>query len=499
MNQNPFQFLLDHVNNAIVLLDDQANTMWFNDTFQEFFGWRHTEIIGRSAELFLEGSSYQHIKGSLVRDDELHSLFKGIVSLKTKQGESLTLQGELIQIDTYLHPYFALIIEVHNEKENIRKLIEAKQAAEEAHKAQSAFLANISHEIRTPLNAIMGLSELLISLGLPPKQEKYAKSIYQSGETLLAIINDLLDLSKMEAGEISLDSVSCDLCQLIEEVILLLVPRTFDKEVTIHFFYPPALPRRVITDPIRIREIVMNFLSNAIKFTDQGYILVSCYPAGSYQGKEIFEIAVSDTGIGVDENFKERIFNKFSQADASSTKRFASTGLGLAICKLIVEKLEGRIGFDSVDDKGSTFFAQIPVQLGVEEEEEFMLPGIRRVLIVEPNEIDRFILSEYCLFLGLEVVAVESVEKAVVAMEKERFRRRSFDLVIYSLQMQEEALHVEIRMHKAKQILFEWEQIFDQYVLVPQEDNAILLPKPTSVLELQKTINKAFKRRAVNG
>lgn len=496
-----FEYLLNHIRNPIIILNEKGQIVWFNEMFQSQFGWSMSELAGHPiAPLFEKGGKPFSIQGLLVKGDKPTSLFKGPVTLADKTGNTVSLEAELIQIDAYTNPFFALILDTRKETDHVKFLVEAKKEAEEAKASQSSFLANVSHEIRTPLNAIMGLSQLLINLGLPPKQEKYARSIYQSGDALLTIINDLLDISKMEAGELKLELIPCDLCQLIEEVVLLLAPKAFEKSLPLHFYYPPTLPRRVITDPTRFREIIMNFLSNAIKFTENGYVLVTCCLKWRHGDQLAFEFAVSDTGLGISEEFKSRIFHKFTQADVSLTKGFAGTGLGLAISKLLVERLGGEIGFDTAEQKGSTFFAILPFSEVKEPPSAPFTPIRKKVLIVDPNEIDRFILTDYCLFLGMEVMGAVSVDQAVELLQVGRFSHANYDLVIHSFEAQDEALFAELELHdNAKALLFEWEQIYDQYETDPEDGEAILLPKPTSVVELREKIHQVFSKAAAHG
>ncbi len=251
-------------------------------------------------------------------------------------------------------------------EERTRELSVAKTHAEQANMAKSDFLATMSHEIRTPMNGVMVMAELLAGANLMPRQQRYAEVIVRSGQSLLTIINDILDLSKIEAGKLDLEQVPISPAGIIDDVISLFWQKASSKNVDIASFVGSDVPEKISGDPVRLNQILSNLVNNALKFTETGYVAISVrvVPDETLTGKQMkLEFSVTDTGIGIAKNKLASVFQEFTQADQTTTRKFGGTGLGLSICKKIVAAMDGFVDVESVENRGSRFFFEIPVQV----------------------------------------------------------------------------------------------------------------------------------------
>ena len=314
---------------------------------------------------------------------------------------------------------------------------ELADRAQAANRAKSVFLANMSHEIRTPMNGIIGMAELLCETALSADQRSYGETIRHSGEALLVIINDILDFSKIEAGKITLHPAPFDLCATLEEVVTLIGATAREKGIAARLDYPDGLPRGFEGDAGRVRQIVMNLVGNAVKFTESGHVAVSVN-ATVEAGRAQVEIAVSDTGIGIPADVLPRIFDDFAQGDERTARRFHGTGLGLAITRWLVRLMEGDIGVDSVEGQGTTFTLRLPLPLATAprrrralgpDERAGALEGLR-VLLAEDNRTNRLVISKLLGTTGCQLAIAEDGEQAVAA-----WRETRPDIVLMDLSM----------------------------------------------------------------
>jgi two-component system sensor histidine kinase/response regulator len=421
---------------AIVVLDNEERILSCNPAFETLYGYKSREVIGAlldplitTEETLSEAKQYTQ----QVMKTTLHAISK-----RRRRDGSL--------VDTEI---FGLPVFIDDEKvgalalyHDISELVRARQEAEQANRTKSEFLANMSHEIRTPLNGVIGMLELALDTSLTGEQRDYLQTSLQSAEALLALLNDILDFSKIEAGRLELEKINFNLRNTVEDVAFTMAKRAQDKGLEMACLVHPDLSSELHGDPGRLRQILVNLVGNALKFTHQGEIVIRAEPIEETANNATIHFSVQDTGIGIPNERQALIFERFTQADGSTTRKYGGTGLGLTISKQLVEMMGGKIGLDSTPGVGSTFwfdikFTKQPLEKKVTAP---LTPGPAnltqaRILVVDDNQTNRVILTKNAEALGSRVDAVASGAKALESLRNAHRTGDPYHVVLLDMQM----------------------------------------------------------------
>jgi PAS domain S-box-containing protein len=399
------------------------------------FGYGAEEAIGERINIDT-GSSPEEEANRLERLKSGET-FSYETRAMTKQGREIDIEVAAAPLHDENSSVVGKICVAHDVTERTRaqaELSAAREAAEAANQAKSSFLAKMSHEIRTPMNGVLGMTELLLETGLTPTQRRFAETVQRSGKSLLAIINDILDFSKIEAGKLDLEHIDFDLRQTIEDTIELLAERAQSKELELACNLPVNLAARVKGDPLRLGQVLTNLVGNAIKFTEEGEVAVSVCTREEDEDTVTLRFEVTDTGPGIGKEAQTRIFENFSQADGSTTRKHGGTGLGLAISKQLVEMMGGAMRVESTPGVGSTFwfevrFEKCPSETAEEPLFRNKLQGVR-TLIVARNATTRGTLNAQMTNWGMKNRSVETPDQAAAQLTSAAARGAPYDIVI---------------------------------------------------------------------
>ena len=334
------------------------------------------------------------------------------------------------------------LLDITQRKEADAALSKAMEAAEAANKAKSAFLANMSHEVRTPMNGVLGMAELLLQTDMSPDQREQLEIIKISADSLMGVINDVLDFSKIEAGKLDLDAIAFDLRSTLDDTMLALAPRAHQKGLELACEVSPEVPPALFGDPGRLRQIIINLVGNALKFTEQGEVVVMVRSARHEVDRELLEFTVRDTGIGIPLEKQALIFEAFTQADVSTTRRYGGTGLGLTITSNLVDLMGGKIWVESRPGAGSAFHFTIPFETRPELPAKAQLRDLAdlkdaTILVVDDNATNRRILDEILVNWGMRPTLVDGGRAALQALARAHYDGRPFTMVLLDYQMPE--------------------------------------------------------------
>ncbi len=428
--------ILVTANEGFWMIDNEANVLHVNDAMCAILGRRREEIMGKTIFDFLDDENRGILEEQLrLREAGQASAYE--MALNRPDGSQvpcLVSGTPLFDGDGNRIGSFALYTDITDRKRMEDELVAAKEIAEEATRAKSDFLANMSHEIRTPMNAIIGMSHLALKTDLSDKQYGYLNKIQTAAHSLLGIINDILDFSKIEAGKLDMESVDFDLEGVLDNLANLITVKVQEKEdLELLFATAQDVPRALVGDPLRLGQILINLTNNAVKFTDSGEIVISTEVLNRDEDRVRLKFSVSDTGIGMTSEQVSKLFNAFTQADTSMTRKYGGTGLGLTISKRLVEMMGGEIWVESEPGKGSTFHFTAGFGRQREKAPRVFAPAAdlrgTRVLVVDDNPTSRGILQEMLESFLFEVTLAATGEEGLAEVAKAS-RDAPFELVI---------------------------------------------------------------------
>ena len=437
--------------------------IYVNPAFEEMTGYTAEEALGRNCRFLQNGDEDQEgaIAGlrEAIREGREHTVvlrnYRKDGTLFWNELSVSPVRNERGDLTHFVGVQNNITLRKRAEEEILRfnetlerrvaqrtfQLEEARKAADEANRAKSDFLANMSHEIRTPMNGVIGMTELLMNSGLDDEQYEYAETLRNSGENLLFIINDILDISKIEAGAMSLEEIDFDLRLELEDTLHALAERAQDKGLELTGFVDLDMPTALRGDPFRLRQILTNLIGNAIKFTEEGEVGLRVELAEETDETVLVRFEVMDTGIGMTEEQQGRLFEAFTQADTSTTRRYGGTGLGLTISRQLVELMGGEVWLESTPGEGSTFSFTARLEKQPEKAQTVLVPrsdlrGLR-VLVVDDNETNRQILEKQVTSWGMNTGLAQDASEALCMMVEAYEEDAPYDVAILDMHMPE--------------------------------------------------------------
>ena len=442
--------VLNATHDGIVVIDERGTIETFNVGAERMFGYRADEVIGHNVSTIVPEPHRSRHDGYLAR--HLQTGESGIMGTerefeaRRKDGGTVWIAlrvGPLDEAGTSPAPsdgrrrFIGVIHDITERKRAEIELRHAKEAAEDAASAKSEFLANMSHEIRTPMHGVLGAIEMLQDTPLSGQQERFLETARTSASLLLGVIDEILDFSRLEAGKLRIEALDFDLRRTVEDVTAMLAQRAHAKKLELACYIAPGVPEMVRSDPIRLRQILVNLVGNAIKFTERGEVVVSVGLVPDEAGESLLRFEVRDTGIGIAKDKQPTLFQPFTQADSSTSRRFGGSGLGLSIARRLVELMRGRIGLDSEEGQGSRFWFTLPMLLSgqsLRTPESRNFPGTR-VLVVDDNATNRIILHRYLTSWSSQSSSAASGEEALAKLQDAAISGRPYEVALLDLNM----------------------------------------------------------------
>lgn len=452
--------VVSRASNAILIMDSAGLIEWTNDAFSNLSGYASAEAVGHKlSDLVFGPSTDAETRKAISRTLNTGEELTTDVLQYRHDGTTLWVECKLIPVNDdvgRLSRWIVIESDVTRRRQTEEALLVAKKSAEANSRSKSEFLANMSHEIRTPLNAILGMTELALTTDLSREQRDYLQTVQTSADALLELLNDVLDISKIEAGKMEIDEVEFNLAEIIRETTKALAVRAHEKGLELAVHMPMTLPQELRGDPTRIRQILFNLIGNAIKFTETGEVVIDVEEQWQTDSEVCMHFSVKDTGVGIPKDRLNKIFEAFTQVDSSMARRFGGSGLGLTITSQLVRLMNGKLWVQSSEGKGSTFHFTLTMKLATNNSEtsDPMLlstsdtkhanrstrPGHpslndRRVLIIDDNATNRRILNEMLTHWGMAATLCDSAARALMELETAARKDEPFDLVVLDAMM----------------------------------------------------------------
>ncbi len=442
-SEERYRDLFENANDLIQSAGPDGSLIYVNRAWREALGYSEEEVCKLSLFDIIHPDSLAHCIKMFERVMSGEKLDHVEAMFVTKGGRTISVEGSSSCSMKEGKPVATRSIfrDITERKRFEAELAQARDEALESARLKAEFLANMSHEIRTPMNAIIGMSGLLLDTNLTAEQREFAETVRSSAEALLTLMNDILDFSKIEAGKLTFETMDFDLRNAVEGAVDLLAEAAQAKGVELFSLVYSDVPTQLRGDPGRLRQVLVNLLSNAVKFTGQGEVIVRVTKENDSGGGALLRFAVTDTGIGIPEEAQRRIFDVFSQADGSTTRKYGGTGLGLAISRQLVELLGGEIGVESAPGKGSTFWFTARFEKQPEQTEQREAPGHQleglRVLIIDDNATNRKLVHHQVTSWGMRNGTAEGGAEALTILRREAAAGDPYLIAILDMQMPE--------------------------------------------------------------